>query len=141
VGNLLGGEVVSHGEKEEPCLDDLLSMRGAAFHRWVTAEKEKNALRAYERLRAVKEATLEERVAVSRKLLEVGRASEAVSILNERTQGAEESIELRLLRSTAYAAAGDYVNAIAQCDAALKREPKNLRVKMRMAELQKEATR
>jgi hypothetical protein len=62
-------------------------------------------------------------------------------ILNERRQGAEESIELRLLRSTAYAAVGEYVNAIAQCDAALKREPKNLRVQIRIAELQREATR
>jgi Tfp pilus assembly protein PilF len=48
---------------------------------------------------------------------------------------------MMLLKSTAYAAAGDYVNAIAQCDAALKREPKNLRVQIRMAELQREATR
>ncbi len=73
--------------------------------------------------------------------MEAGHADEAILILNERTPGAEESIELRLMRATAYAAVKDYVNAMAQCDAVLKREPKNLRVQIRMAELQREATR
>ncbi len=113
----------------------------AEFHRWVTSEKEKKAIEEYERLRAAKEATMEERIAVGRMLLEVGHANEAILILNERTPGAEESIEMTLLKATAYAAAGDYVNAMAQCDAALKREPKNLRVQIRMAELHREATR
>jgi uncharacterized Ntn-hydrolase superfamily protein len=111
------------------------------FHRWVSAEKERNAVAAYEQLRVSKDTTLERRVSVGRILLEAGRADEAIFILNERTHGAEESIELRLLRSTAYAAVKDYVNAMAQCDAALKSEPNNLRVRMRMAELQREATR
>ena len=111
------------------------------FHHWVTAEKEKNAAAAFEQLRVSKDATLERRVSVGRILLEAGHADEAILVLNERTQGAEESIELRLLRSTAYAAVKDYVNAMAQCDAALKSEPKNLRVQIRMAELQREATR
>jgi uncharacterized Ntn-hydrolase superfamily protein len=114
---------------------------GAEFHRWVTSEKEKKAMGAYERLRTAKEKAMEERAAVARMLLEVGHADEAILVLNERTPGGEESIEVRLLKSTAYCAAGDYVNAIAQCDAALKREPKNLRVQIRMAELHREATR
>jgi len=112
----------------------------AEFHRWVSAEKEKNAVTAYEQLRGSKEATPERRVSVGRILLEAGHANEAILILNERTQRVEESIELRLLRSTAYAAVKGYVNAMAQCDAALKSEPKNLRVQIRMAELQREAT-
>jgi tetratricopeptide (TPR) repeat protein len=110
----------------------------AEFHRWVTGEKEKKALVAHERLRAANESTMEERVALGRMLLEVGHASEAILILNERRQGAEESIELRLVRASAYAAAGDYVNAMAECEAALKHEPKNLRVRMRLAELQRD---
>jgi uncharacterized Ntn-hydrolase superfamily protein len=110
----------------------------AAFHRWVTSEKERKAMAAYERVRRAQEASVEERVEVGRKLLEVGRPREAISILNERMQGAEESIKLRLTRATAYAGVGDYANAMAECDAALKREPKNLRVRMRMAELQRE---
>jgi uncharacterized Ntn-hydrolase superfamily protein len=110
----------------------------AEFHRWVTGEKEKKALVAHERLRAANESTMEERVALGRMLLEVGHASEAILILNERRQGAEESIELRLVSASAYAAAGDYVNAMAECEAALKHEPKNLRVRMRLAELQRD---
>lgn len=112
----------------------------AEFHRWVSAEKQKNAVAAYEQLRESKDATLERRVSVGRILLEAGRADEAIVVLNERTPGAEESIELRLLRSTAYTAVKDYVSAMAQCDAALKSEPKNLRVQIRMAELRREAT-
>jgi uncharacterized Ntn-hydrolase superfamily protein len=110
----------------------------AVFHRWVTSEKEMKVLKDYERVRAAKDSTMEERVAVGRKLLEVGRDREAILILNERMQWAEESIELRLVRATAYAATGNYVNAMAECEAALKQEPKNLRVRMRLAELQRE---
>ena len=51
--------------------------------------------------------------------------------------GVDESIELRLLRSAAYAAKGDYPNAIEQCDVALIKEPKNLRVQYRMAQLKR----
>jgi hypothetical protein len=58
---------------------------------------------------------------------------EAISVLNERMPGAEESIELRLLGSKAYAANGDYGNAMAPCDAALKKEPKNFGVQISMA--------
>jgi hypothetical protein len=112
----------------------------AEFHRWVSAEKEKNAVAAYEQLRELKNATLEMRVLVGRILLEAGHANEGIVVLNERTQRVEESIELRLLRSTAYEAVKDHVNAMAQCDAALKSEPKNLRVRMRLEELQREAT-
>jgi uncharacterized Ntn-hydrolase superfamily protein len=111
------------------------------FHRWVSAEKEKNAVVAYERLRLAKGSTVEDRVAAGRMLLEVGHGGDAVSVLKEIPQGPEESIELRLLRSTAYAAQGDYRNAMAQCDAALKKEPKNSRVEIRMAGLQREARR
>jgi tetratricopeptide (TPR) repeat protein len=111
------------------------------FHRWVSAEKEKNPVVAFERLRLAKGATMEDRIAAGRMLLEVGHAGDAVSVLNEIPQGTEESIELRLLRSAAYASKGEYVNAIAQCHAALKKAPKNSRVEIRMAELQREATR
>jgi uncharacterized Ntn-hydrolase superfamily protein len=110
----------------------------AAFHRWVTTDEEKKALAAYERIRAAKEASLDERVAVGRMLLEVARAREAILVLRVIPPRAEESIELRLARATAYAATGDSVKAKAECEAALKKEPKNLRVRMRLAELQRE---
>jgi len=68
----------------------------------------------------------------------MGRAREAILVLGVIPPGAEESIELRLARVTAYAAAGDSVKAMAECEAALKKEPKNLRVRMKLAELQRE---
>lgn len=111
------------------------------FHRWVSREKERNALAAYQRLVHGKEAAMEDRMGVSRRLLEVGRAGEAILVLSVIPVGAKESREWRLLRSTAYAATGDYLNAMSQCEAALKKEPKNLRLQMRMAELRREATR
>ncbi len=107
----------------------------AEFHRWVTGQKEKIAVAAYERLRVKKYATREERISVGRILLEAGRASEALQALSGMQRGDEGSIEVRLLRSTAYAAKAEYMNAIAECDAGLKTEPKNLRVQLRIAQL------
>jgi uncharacterized Ntn-hydrolase superfamily protein len=107
----------------------------AEFHHWVSAAKEKSAVAAFERLRDTEEATLENRITVSRMLLETGRASDALWLLKEIPPGVDESIELRLLRSAAYAAKGDYANAIEQCDVALNKEPKNLRVQYRIAQL------
>jgi predicted Zn-dependent protease len=96
---------------------------------------EKNAVAAFERLQDTEEATPENRITVSRVLLETGRANEALLVLKEIPSGVDESIELRLLRSAAYAAKGDYANAIEQCDVALSKEPKNVRVQYRMAQL------
>jgi uncharacterized Ntn-hydrolase superfamily protein len=105
------------------------------FHHWVSAAKEKNAVAAFERLRDTEEATPENRITVSRMLLETGRASDALLVLKEIPPRVDESIELRLLRSAAYAAKGDYANAIEQCDVALNKEPKNAQVRYRMAQL------
>jgi uncharacterized Ntn-hydrolase superfamily protein len=109
------------------------------FHRWVTAEQEQNAIAAYERLRLVKEAEPERRVQISRMLLEIRHLKEALAVLNDIPQRGDESVDLRLLRSAAYAATEDYQNAIEQCDAALKREPNELRVRLRMAQLEWQA--
>jgi hypothetical protein len=94
------------------------------FHRWVTAEQEQNAVAAYERLRQAKEAEPEKRVQISRMLLEVGHPNEVLVALNDILPRGDESVDLRLLRSAAYAATGDYQNAIEQCDVSLKRDEK-----------------
>jgi len=107
----------------------------AEFHHWVSAAKEKNAVAAFERLRDTEEATPENRITVSRMLLETGRASDALLVLKEIPPRVDESIELRLLRSAAYSANGDNANAIEQCDVALNKEPNNVRVQYRMAQL------
>jgi thioredoxin-like negative regulator of GroEL len=101
----------------------------------VSAAKEKNAVAAFERLRDTEEATPENRITVSRMLLETGRASDALLVLKEIPPRVDESIELRLLRSAAYSANGDNANAIEQCDVALNKEPNNVRVQYRMAQL------
>jgi hypothetical protein len=78
----------------------------AEFHHWGSAAKEKNAVAAFERLRDTEQATLENRITVSRMLLETGRASDALLVLKEIPPRVDESIELRLLRSAASAARG-----------------------------------
>jgi len=110
----------------------------AQFHRWVSAEQQRNAAAASELLRESKTATLENRIAVGRRLLEVGRPNEALTVLSGTTQETEESSELRLSRSTAYAATGDYARAIEECTVALKKEPRDSRVLLRMERLKHE---
>jgi uncharacterized Ntn-hydrolase superfamily protein len=110
----------------------------AAFHRWVTADEEKKALAAYERVLAAKEVSMEVRAEMGRILLEVGRPRDAILVLRVMPTGAGESTNVRLVRATAYAATGDYTNALAECEAAQQKDPKNLRVHMRLAELQRE---
>jgi uncharacterized Ntn-hydrolase superfamily protein len=110
----------------------------AQFHRWVSAEQQRNAVAASELLRDAKTATLENRIAVGRRLLEVGRPNEALMVLNGTMQETEESSELRLLRSTAYAATGDYAKAMEECTAALRKEPKDSGVLLRIERLKHE---
>jgi uncharacterized Ntn-hydrolase superfamily protein len=109
------------------------------FHRWVSAEQEQNAVAAYEQLRQANDAEPEKGVRVSRRLLEIGHPKEALIVLNDIPQRSEESVDLRLLRGTAYAAIGDYPDAMEQCQMALKKEPNDSRVRLRMARLEQQA--
>jgi Tfp pilus assembly protein PilF len=59
--------------------------------------------------------------------------------LNDIPQRSEESVDLRLLRGTAYAAMGNYRDAMEQCQMALKKEPNDSRVRLRMARLEQQA--
>jgi len=108
------------------------------FHRWVTAEQERNAVAASQHLREQRTATLEGRVAAGRRLLEVGHANEALAVLSVTTREGEESSELRLLRSTAYTATGDDAKAMEECTLALRKEPKDSRVLLRVERLKHE---
>ena len=112
----------------------------AQFHRWVTAAQERNAATAANQLHEAPAATLEARIAVARRLLEVGHASDALAILRVVTpesQDAPESTELRLLRSTAYEAMGDAAKALEECTAALTKEPHASRVLLRRERLKR----
>jgi predicted Zn-dependent protease len=94
---------------------------------------------AYERLRLANEAAPEKGVQISRMLLEIGHPKEALVVLNDIPRRLDESIGLRLLRSAAYAATGDYPNAIEQCEVTLKKEPNESGVRLRMARLEQQA--
>jgi uncharacterized Ntn-hydrolase superfamily protein len=109
------------------------------FHRWVSAEQEQNAVAAYEQLRQANDAEPEKGVRVSRRLLEIGHPKEALIVLNDIPQRSEESVDLRLLRGTAYAAMGNYRDAMEQCQMALNKEPNDSRVRLRMARLEQQA--
>jgi uncharacterized Ntn-hydrolase superfamily protein len=109
------------------------------FHRWVTVEQEQNALAAYEVQRRTSEAESQDAVQISRVLLEVGHPKEALVVLNDISQRSDESVDLRLLRTTAYAAVGNYLSAIEQCGFALRKEPNDSRVRLRMLRLQEQA--
>jgi len=68
-----------------------------------------------------------------------GRALErSILVLEGVPQRLDEPVELRLLRSAAYAASGEYGKAIGQCEAALKKEPDEPRVRQRMAHLKQQ---
>jgi uncharacterized Ntn-hydrolase superfamily protein len=108
----------------------------AEFHRWVTADQEHRAIAAYEQVQKEREIQQKRRVQCSRILLEAGYAKEARALLDAVQPGTQESIDLRLLRATTYAATGDLAGAMAQCEAALSKVPNEPRVKLRMAELQ-----
>jgi tetratricopeptide (TPR) repeat protein len=110
----------------------------ASFHRWVSAEQEQSAVAAYEQLLHEKEIKPEERIRICRMLLETGHSKEAILVLEGILQRLDEPVELRLLRSTAYAASGEYGKAIGQCEAALKKEPDETRVRRRMAQLKQQ---
>jgi len=109
------------------------------FHRWVTAEQQQHAVAAYERLRRANETEPQKGVQISRILLEAGHSKEALVVLNDIPQRSDESIGLRLLRATAYAAVGDYPNAIEQCEVAVEMEPNDSRVRLRLLRLEERA--
>jgi len=103
------------------------------FHRWVSAERAKEPLLAY-RMRGA--ATREERIRLARRLLEAGHSREGAEVLGELPRQSNESVDLTLLRATAFAAYGDSPDAIGQCKAALEKFPNDLRVRMRLTQLE-----
>lgn len=108
------------------------------FHRWVSPEQEKSVLAAYQDLSQMKETAIERRIQVTRALLEIGHVDEALVVLNGMSESSDKSVDLRLLRSAAFAAKRDYSDAIEECNAALRKAPNDQRVRRRMARLELE---
>lgn len=111
------------------------------FHRWISPEQEQKALAEYERIRQTQDATVDRRIEVSEMLLEVGRADQALDILDATPQSAAASTDLGLLRSAAYAARGDYSKAIEQCKSILEKTPNQERVRRRIARFEQATVR
>jgi uncharacterized Ntn-hydrolase superfamily protein len=109
------------------------------FHRWVSAEQEQQALSSYQQARQAKQVTSEKRAQVSRILLEAGHPKEALTLLNDSPEISGASVDLQLLRAEADAATGNYTAAMEQCREAAAKAPHNLRVGLRMAELDQRA--
>lgn len=108
------------------------------FHRWVSSDQEKSVVAAYQDLSQKSDAAIESQIQICRALLEIGHVDEALVILKRIPAGSDESLDLRLLRSTAYAAKGDFRGAIEQCNAALRKAPNQERVRRRMTRLEQE---
>jgi uncharacterized Ntn-hydrolase superfamily protein len=100
------------------------------FHRWVTADQQNAALAEYQQIAASKNAATDSRVRIASKLLEVGEPHKALESLVGLPATASVSIDVWLLRATAYAAMGDYVEAVNQCRSGLESDPKNARLRL-----------
>jgi tetratricopeptide (TPR) repeat protein len=109
------------------------------FHRWITSAQEQRALASLQSLRDTKEVLANNRMQVARILLEAGHSQEALIVLNDSPDRVAESADLKLLRAEAYAANGDYKSAIQQCHEASTKSPDNLRIRLRMEELNRES--
>jgi tetratricopeptide (TPR) repeat protein len=109
------------------------------FHRWISPEEEQKVLADYKRMRQAQETPIKRRIEASRTLLEIGRADEALNILDTTAKSAAETTDLGLLRSAAYAAKGDYSKAIEQCKSILDKTPNQERVRWRIARFEEEA--
>ena len=108
------------------------------FHRWVTADEEHRALAAATDLQRTNSTKSEDYIPVSRMLLEVGRALEALKLLNDSGQGAATSVPLMLAKASAYSALGDKANSLKECRAAAALEPEDLRIRRKIRRLQSE---
>jgi uncharacterized Ntn-hydrolase superfamily protein len=109
------------------------------FHRWITPAQEQRALASLQSLQDTKKVLANNRMQVARILLEAGHSREALIVLNDTPDRAAESADLKLLRAEAYAANGDYKSAIQQCHEASTKSPDNLRIRLRMEELNRES--
>jgi uncharacterized Ntn-hydrolase superfamily protein len=109
------------------------------FHRWISPEQEQQVLADYERVRQAQDVAIDRRIEVSKMLLEIGRADQALNVLDTTPESAAESTDLGLLRSAAYAAKGNYSKAIEQCKSILQKTPNQERVRQRIARFEEEA--
>lgn len=104
------------------------------FHKWVSTQDERVALADYEDTVKSKEASPDKRAQTARKLLEAGHSAEALMLLTKSPASkAQQEAQVELLIAEAYAAQGQYAQAIERSEAALKTDPHNQRLQRMLA--------
>ncbi|HKV40251.1 MAG TPA: DUF1028 domain-containing protein [Blastocatellia bacterium] len=103
------------------------------FHRWVSAVCDQQVLAAYKDVQLAKEANVQTRIQVAKRLLEAGHSEEALTILNgiQRKGGAASGTGgiVSGLVVDAYAAQRKYRDALEQCTSALTANPSDQRIR------------
>jgi uncharacterized Ntn-hydrolase superfamily protein len=103
------------------------------FHRWVTAEQQHAALADFTELASSNSVTEERRIQIANRNLEVGAAHEALQALAVLPGEASGDADVLLARATAYAALGNYGEALNQCARGVENDPKFSRLRLRCA--------
>lgn len=99
------------------------------FHNWVSTQDEQAALADYDDIVKSKEASPDKRAQTARKLLEAGHSAEALMLLTQSPASkTRQEAQVEMLIAEAYAAQGQYAQAIEHSEAGLKTDPHNQRL-------------
>jgi hypothetical protein len=101
------------------------------FHRWVTVEQQHAALADFMKLSSSNSVTEERRIQIANRMLEVGAVNETLQALAVLPGDASAGADVLLARATAYAALGNYGEALNQCGRGVENDPKYLRLRLR----------
>lgn len=105
------------------------------FHRWVSVRQEQQAMTEYWEIRN-DDAPVELRLDVAKKLLEVGHSNEALALLKDLPVPPSDSREIHAILADAFTAQRKFQEAIEECGSALKADPNNELLKLKMTRLQ-----
>ena len=106
------------------------------FQRWVSAEQREEALSGYTGFQSSKAGSQAARIALAKKLIEVGYFSEAITLLRGSERQKEFSYQIHSVLADAFAAQHDLPRATEECKTALAAEPGNIRLRLKLTRLQ-----
>jgi uncharacterized Ntn-hydrolase superfamily protein len=105
-----------------------------AFHQWIDSDMESRVLDDERQIAVNVAATVDERLELGARLLEVGRPKEALNQI-DRVLATKASVQGSLLRVSALSALGRVAEAIVECRDSLKRNPGDFRLRLRLTML------
>jgi len=108
------------------------------FHRWVNNEQQNSVLADYRQFSLKKNPPPLETIDIAANLLEIGNPAESLVAL-ERVTASQSTAETFLLRATAYAALGQYSQALNACSSGLASSPADHRLRLRCARFKTES--